>query len=146
MEKFQSFDEPSIHGLLTFKGLGETVPDFADKVSMQAMIGEIEWAAHKYVHRGGIPPAIFHAREVLSHRLNKWLDDSSMLNFKAVDFPDSCLGAPKPDEVCEQVPEQGFRIQFVVDGLLYGYHTDPFGYNIRLFGGPRIAPTQGSPG
>lgn len=142
VESFQSFDEANIHGLLRFTGRGEIVPDYADQVSMQAMIGELEWAAHEYVHRGGMPPVVFSTREVLSHRLNKWLDDKSIRNFEAVNFPDSCLGAPDPNEDCGQTPVQGFRIQFVVDGLLYEYHTDVFGYDIRSFGEPLIAPTQ----
>lgn len=146
VEKFQGFDEPSIHGLLKFAGTGSAIPEYSDKVSMQAMIGEIEWGANEYVHRGGYPSVVFHAREVLSHQLNKWLDNSSIRNFEVVDFPDSCLGTPKPDETCEQIPTQGFRIQFVVDGLLYEYHTDAFGYDIRQFGEPQIAPTQGAGG
>lgn len=146
VETLQSFDDPSIHGLLTFSGRGEAVPEFSDKISMQALIGELEWAANEYVHRGGIPPAVFHAREVLSHQLNKWLDDSSILKFEVIDFPDSCLGIPKPDEVCEQVITQGFSIQFVADGSLYEFHTDAFGYNIRPYGEPQIAPTQGAGG
>lgn len=146
MEKFQSFEEPSIHGLLTFAGNGNAVPEYADQVSMQAMIGELEWVAHEYVHRGGYPSVVFHAREVLSHQLNKWLDNSNVLKFEMVDFPDSCLGVPKPDEVCEQVVTPGFSIQLVVDGLLYEYHTDNFGYDIRSVGEPRVAPTPGPVG
>jgi hypothetical protein len=146
VEKFQGFDEPSLHSLLKFAGTGNAIPEYSDKVSMQAMIGEIKWEANEYVHRGGYRRVVFHTRDVLSHRLNKWLDDSSMLNFATVDFPDTCLGAPKPDEICEQVITQGFRIQFVADGLLYEYHTDAFGYDIRSFGEPQVAPTQGAVG
>jgi hypothetical protein len=146
MEKFRSFEEPSIHGLLKFTGNGNAVPEYADQVSMQALIGDLEWDAHEYVHRGGYPSAVSHAREVLSHQLNKWLDNSNVLKFEAVDFPDSCLGAPKVDEVCEQVLTQGFYIQFVVDGMMYEFHTDVFGYEIRPFGEPRIAPTKGPVG
>lgn len=146
VDTFQSFDEPSIHGLLVFSGYGTAMPEYSDKVSMQALIDELEWAAHEYVHRGGYPPVVFHTREVLSHQLNKWLDDSSIFHFEVVDFPDSCLGVPKPNEICEQVVTQGFRIQLVTDGMLYEYHTDAFGYDIRPFGEPQVAPTQGAPG
>lgn len=146
VEKFRSFDEPSIHGLLTFTGRGSTLPEYADQVSMQALISDLEWAAHEYVHQGGYPTVVSHAREVLSHQLNKWLDNSAILHFEVADFPDSCLGVPKPNEVCEQVVTHGFRIQFVVDGLLYEYHTDVFGYDIRPFGEPQVAPTQGAVG
>lgn len=146
VERFQSFEAPSIHGLLTFTGRGGDVPEYADQVAMQALIGDLDWAAHEYVHRGGYPSAVFHAREVLSHELNKWLDNSAILHFEVIEFPDTCLGAPKPDEVCGQVLTQGFRIRFVVDGLLYEYHTDVFGYDIRPFGEPQTAPTPGPVG
>lgn len=143
---FQSFDEPSIHGLLQFAGTGSVVPEYADIVAMQALIEDIDWTAHEYVHRGGYPTTVFHAREVLSHRLNMWLDNSSILKFEATDFPDSCLGVPKPNEVCEQVVTQGFRIYLVAQGLMYEYHTDAFGYDIREFGELQTPPTQGPVG
>lgn len=146
METFGSFEMPSIHGLLTFAGNGNAVPEYVDQVSMQALIGELDWDAHEYVHRGGYPFVVFHARDVLSHQLNKWLDNSNVFKFEAVDFPDSCLGAPKPDEVCEQVLTHGFYIQFVMDGMMYEFHTDVFGYDIRQFGEPQIAPTPGPVG
>ena len=113
IETFQSFDEPSIHGLMKFAGTGNAIPGIADKVSMQALIDDIEWTANEYVHPGGYPPVIFHTRTVLSNQLNMWLDNSSILKFEATDFPDSCLGAPKPGELCEQAVTQGFRIYLV---------------------------------
>ena len=113
---------------------------------MQALLEDLEWDAHGYVHPGGYPPVVFRTRTVLSTRLNMWLDNSAILKFEAVDYPDSCLGAPKPEEICEQIVTQGFRIQFVVQGLLYEYHTDVFGYDIRQFGEPQIAPTHSPPG
>lgn len=143
---FQSFEDPSIHGLLAFTGLGGTSPDYSDRISMQALLDDLEWDAHGYVHRGGYPPAVFRAQAVLSNRLNIWLDNSAILNFEAVDYPDSCLGAPKHGEICEQVVTQGFRIQFVAQGFLYEYHTDVFGYDIRQFGETQIAPTPGPVG
>jgi hypothetical protein len=143
---FQSFDEPSIHGLLKFNGTGSTIAEFSDRISMQAMLEELEWTAHAYIDRGGFPPVVFHARTVLSNQLNKWLDNSSILKFEALDFPDTCLGAPKPNEVCESISTHGFRVYFVVDGLLYEFHTDVWGYDIRQFGEPKIAPTPSAAG
>ena len=146
LETFQHFEDPSIHGLLKFAGTGTAEPEFSDLVSMQAMLGEIEWAAHEYIHRGGTPSVVFHARSVLSHQLNKWLDDSSILKFEVMDFSDACLSAPRPNEVCEPIITQGFRIYYIVNGLMYEYHTDVWGYDIRQFGEPRAAPTQGAGG
>jgi hypothetical protein len=144
--KFHSFEDPSIHGLLKFSGMGDSFPDYSERISMQALLEDLEWDAYGYVHQGGYPPVVFHARNVLSTRLNMWLDNSAILKFEAIDYPDSCLGAPEPEEICEQGVTRGFRIQFVVQGLLYEYHTDVFGYDIRTFGEPQPAPTQGPTG
>ena len=131
---------------MKFAGTGNAIPGIADKVSMQALIDDIEWNANEYVHPGGYPPVVFHTRTVLSNQLNKWLDDSSILKFEATDFPDACLGAPKPGELCEQAVTQGFRIYLVANNLMYEFHTDVFGYDIRSIGEPQIAPTQGAGG
>ena len=146
VEKFQSFEEPSIHGLFVFNGRGSNNMEYSDQVSMQAMLSKIEWDAHQYASGGGTPLVVFHARSVLMHDINLWLDNSSILKFEAVYFPNACLDAPKPNEVCEPVVTQGFRIYLVAQGMLYEYHTDTFGYDIRPFGEPQIAPTQGPGG
>jgi len=143
---FQAFDEPAIHGLLKFNGIGSKASDFSDRVSMQALLSEVDWTAHAYIDRGGWPLVVYHARSVLSYQLNLPLDNSNILNFEVVEFPDTCLGAPKPNENCEPTATQGFRIYLVANNLMYEYHTDVWGYDIRPFGEPQIAPTQGAPG
>jgi len=143
---FQAFEEPAIHGLLNFNGVGSNTPDFSDRVSMQAMLSEVDWVAHAYIDRGGWPLVVYHARSVLSHQLNIPLDDKSIVHFEVVEFPDTCFGAPRPGEVCEHVNTPGFRIQLAANGLMYEYHTDIWGYDIRPFGEPQIAPTPGPAG
>lgn len=145
-ERFQSFEEPSDQGPLKFVGIGAAVSEFADKASMRALLSEIEWKAHGFIHGGGWPSAVFVARSVLSNRLGIPLDNQNVLRFDVMDFPDACLGAPRQDEVCAQVVTQGFHIQFVAQGMLYEYRTDVFGYDIRPFGEPQIAPTPGAAG
>jgi len=146
VDHFQSFEEPSATGMIRFVGNGDILPEFSDKVSIKAMTFDVEWDAHGYVHRGGLPSVIGLSMSVLSNQLGIPLDQGNVLNFEVVDFSDTCLGAPKPDEVCAQALTQGFRIQFVSQGMLYEFHTDAFGYNIRQFGEPQIAPTQGPAG
>ena len=145
-ERFQSFEESSDQSLLKFLGTGGVIPEYADKASMRALLGDIEWRAHGYIHRGGSPSAVLVAQRVLSNRIGIPLDHQNVLKFDVVDFPDTCLGAPRPDEVCAPVFTQGFHIQFVAQGMLYEYRTDVFGYDIRPFGEPQIAPTQGPAG
>ncbi len=138
---FQTYEEPSIHGLFLFNGNGQTPIDSSTKISMQAMVSKIDWDAHQYASGGGYPMVVFHTRSLLMAQLNMWLDNSNILKFESVTFPDSCLNAPKPNEVCEPVATQGFRIYLVARGLLYEFHTDVFGYDIRPFGEPQPAPT-----
>lgn len=146
LERFASYEDPSAHGLLKFVGKGDVVPDYADKQSMSAMLFGIEWDAHGYVHRGGTPSAVLISLRVLSNQLGIPLDQTNVLHFEVVDFPDPCFGAPEAGEVCGQVVTQGFRVQLVAQGLLYEFHTDVFGYDIRQIGEPQIAPTQGAGG
>jgi len=144
--QFQSFEEPSAHGLLKFVGNGAGIPDYAEKLSIEYLVINIEYKAHEYVSGGGWPPAVFAAQQVLSHQLGISVDNHAVLKFEVVDFPDACLEAPKPDEVCAQVITQGLRIQLVAQGMLYEYHTDFLAYDIRQFGEPQIAPTPGPAG
>ncbi len=146
VETFQAFDEPAINGLLKFNGAAQRVAEFPDKVSMHAMLSELEWAAHRYEHRGGTPLVVFHARSVLAYQLEVLPENVDIRFFEAVTFPDECLDVPKPDEVCEPVVTEGFRIFLVAQGLEYEFHTDVWGYDIRRFGEPQTAPTQGPGG
>ncbi len=146
VERFQSFEEPSSEGFLKFVGNGVILPDFSDIASMRAMISDIEWDAHGYIHKGGFPSPVLLAKEVLSNKLGIPLDNKSVLKFEVAEFPDACLGVPEAGEVCSQSVRQGFRIQLVAQGMLYEFHTDIFGYDIRQFGEPQIAPTPGPVG
>ncbi len=139
-ERFQSFEGPAAHAFLRFLGKGITVPEFSDMVAMEAMISDIEWDAHGYIHKGGLPGPVLHAMSVLSSQLGIPLEYKDVLNFDVVDFPDTCLGVSEAGETCAQVATRGYRIRLVAQGLLYECHTDLFGYDIRQFGGPQIAP------
>jgi hypothetical protein len=74
------------------------------------------------------------------------LDNKNVLKFEVAEFSDSCLGVPRAGEVCSSSVRQGFRIQVVAQGMMYEFHTDNFGYDIRQFGEPRVAPTSGPAG
>jgi len=143
MERFAGFEEFSMHDLLKFLGNGDVIPDYAEKLSMKAMLYDIEWIAHGYIHKGGLPSAVNISLLVLSNQLGIPLDHNNISYFEVVDFPDVCLSAPEPDEVCAQVVTQGFYIQLIAQDMLYEFHTDAFGYDIRQFDEPQIAPTQG---
>ena len=57
---------------------------------------------------------------------------------EAVEWPDACLGAAGPDELCAQVITPGYKITLAVDGQEYTYHTDAGPYWLRLVAGPAV--------
>ena len=57
---------------------------------------------------------------------------------KAMVWPDACLGAAGPEEMCAQVLTPGYKITLAVDGQEYTYHTDAGPYWLRLVAGPTV--------
>lgn len=142
VERYQSYEVHSAHGLLKFQGRGTVIPDEAEKISMEYLLSTLELLAHNYVVPfDGMPRVVYPAQQVLAQKLGISLDQISNLKLERVDFPDACLGLPKPNELCAQVITSGFLIQLAVDGLMYEFHTDLMGYDIRQSGEPQIAPT-----
>jgi hypothetical protein len=48
---------------------------------------------------------------------------ATVVDVEEVDWPDSCLGAPDPDEVCSQIVTPGYRIIVERDGKRIEYHA-----------------------
>lgn len=78
----------------------------------------------------GMQDLIAKAMEDLAQRL--LISDSQIMLVEAqeVVWPDSSLGCPQPGMAYLQVPEDGARIIFEVDGSKYSYHT---GGSLGLF-------------
>ncbi len=62
-------------------------------------------------------------------------DGAVVVSVERTDWPDSCLGAARTDEVCAQVITPGYRIVVSHDGKRLEYHSD-LGGGIRLAGEP----------
>lgn len=77
------------------------------------------------------PPAVSAAVAALSDELGLAPERIGVLSYAAVDWPDSCLGAAQPDEMCAQVITPGWRIRLAVDGQQYQMHTDQLGQQVR---------------
>ena len=146
VHRFVSYEEPGPHGIIIFTGSGNVTPDFAEKLAIENLILALEYRAHAYTSGGGMPNAVTAARVVLSNEFGIFVDSIIVHKFESVDFPDTCLGAPKPDEVCESIITSGLRVLLIAEGMLYEYRTDFAGYDLRFFSGPQIAPTQGAGG
>lgn len=48
---------------------------------------------------------------------------ATIIEVEEVDWPDACLGAPEPDEVCSQIVTPGYRIIVERDGKRIEYHA-----------------------
>ena len=48
----------------------------------------------------------------------------AIVSVEPVDWPDACLGLPRPDEACAQVITPGLRVVLSAGGRGYEYHTN----------------------
>ncbi len=62
-------------------------------------------------------------KEDLAQRLNIPADQIHVVSVKAVDWPDTSLGCPKPNMSYAEVITPGFEIILKADGQEYTYHT-----------------------
>jgi len=73
------------------------------------------------------PAAVLAALERLAGRLNVSTGDIQIREIEQVQWPDSCLGAGRPDESCLLVITPGYRVTLEYDGQRYTFHTDADG-------------------
>ena len=60
----------------------------------------------------------------LAHDVHAPKDSIAGVSQEEVSWPDSCLGCPKPGEMCAQVLTPGFRVVLRIGDATYEYHTD----------------------
>lgn len=77
------------------------------------------------------PPAVSAAIQSLADSLGINPGRIEVLNYEAVDWPDTCLGIPEPGVACAQVVTPGWRITLIVDGQSYDVNADEYGDNLR---------------
>jgi hypothetical protein len=64
--------------------------------------------------------------------------DIKVIQSQAVNWPDACLSAAQPGEVCAQTITPGYRVIVEIKGVTYELHTDN-GSNVRLAPGTPVA-------
>ncbi len=64
------------------------------------------------------------AMEDLAHRLEVPVDTISLVAAEPVDWPDTSLGNPRPEEFYATVITPGYRVVLSTMGAKYLYHTD----------------------
>jgi hypothetical protein len=77
------------------------------------------------------PPAIVASIRHLAHTLDVEPGSIHVLDFTMVEWSDSCLEAPEPDEVCEIVTTPGWLVKMKVHGQVYEFRTDEMGEQFR---------------
>jgi hypothetical protein len=71
----------------------------------------------------GTEEMVNQAREDLARRLSVPADQVEVLEVRAVVWPDSSLGCPKPGRVYAQVLQEGLLIRLSVDREMFFYHS-----------------------
>lgn len=112
---------------------GTVLPPAADSESSSGPAGE---PAAGGIPEGDLPGAALNVRQAVAQQLGVNPTDIAVLEAEAVDWPDSCLGAGGPAEICAAVITPGYRIVLEANGQQFVVHTDADGNNYRLVEAP----------
>src|SRR5215207_322308 len=132
-------------GTLSFVNISRTdglvVPTIADKLSIETLVLNLESKAKGLdpTFIGGAPGAVVVSQRALVEELGIPIDTMQVKAIDPMDFPDSCLGAARPGEVCTPGITSGLRVELAAKGMIYVFHTDIAGYDLRQFGSPQPA-------
>ena len=75
------------------------------------------------IHNLPVPPGVAAARRALADKLNITEKDILILEAPEKEWPNSCLGLEKADELCAQVITPGFEVTMRAKGREYTYRT-----------------------
>ena len=92
-----------------------------------------------------LPAAVEAALQFLAQRLGVPASEISVVQVSQEQWPNACLGAASPDEVCAQVVTPGYRVILTAAGRQYEVHTDDQGVAVRLAESPRPGGPQQMP-
>jgi len=87
-----------------------------------------------------IPDVAVIVIEELARNLSISSSEVHFVSIEEVQWPDGCLGAALPDEVCTQMIVDGYRIILEADGQQYEFHTDYMGEAVRQVQGVKTNP------
>lgn len=78
-----------------------------------------------------LPISVSKILGLLSEQLNVAAGDVTVLSFEQVQWPDGCLGAAQPDEMCTQAVVDGYQIILQANGQTREFHTNIDGSLVR---------------
>ena len=70
------------------------------------------------------PAVVLRARRDLAQAAGAQPSEITTLGVARVEWPDTCLGIPRPETSCAPVVAPGFRVTLRVSGVTAVYHTD----------------------
>ena len=79
-----------------------------------------------------LPPDVaLNIRNRVSEILGVPVESIQLKSIEPMEWPDSCLGLPEPDEACTQAITPGWLLVFSADGQDYRFRVDQTGTVIR---------------
>ena len=75
--------------------------------------------------------AILAAMQALNQTTGIPISEIQVTSIEAAQWPDSCLGLARSDEMCSEVITPGWKIILDTADNIYIFHTDQSGENIR---------------
>jgi hypothetical protein len=140
LDEYQPSEHTTEQSKLVFTGRGSSVLKIAEIVSMETLASNLAARAQGYTSGGGLPSGALAAQKLLSIQLGIPLEQIQIKSVESMDFPDSCLGAPRSNEICAQVATPGLRVLFEALGMVHEFHTEVAGYDLRLIDSSPLAP------
>lgn len=132
LDQYQPSEHTTEQSKLVFTGQGSGILKIAEIVSMETLASNLAERAQGSTSGGGMPSGALAAQKLLSIQLGVPLEQVQVRGVEGVDFPDSCLGAPRSSEPCTQVLTPGLRVTFAALGMVHEFHTDVAGYDLRF--------------
>jgi hypothetical protein len=77
------------------------------------------------------PPAVLAAMGALAERLGSAPERLEVVRYEAVEWANSCLGLPQPDEACSEAITPGWLIILKAETREYEIHSDELGQAVR---------------
>ena len=78
-----------------------------------------------------VPPAVTAAQAKLAGQLLISADQVIIVKFEAKDWPDGCLGAAQPGEMCTQVVTPGYQVVLEAKNMQYTFRSNVDGSMVR---------------
>jgi hypothetical protein len=71
-----------------------------------------------------LPPFMPALQKFALDKMNAKPEEIRLIKMEPVDWPDACLGATQPGEICAQVITPGYRLQVEIKGKVVELHSD----------------------